>query len=199
MTRSIDRIVEEQVTRWRLEQADRKREHARAESLANVVAISAAHGTHGNRIAERVGQILELPVYDKEIVEHIASRAHVQVDTVRTLDERAQSRIDDYLTALLHERNFDQSDYLRALTKTITALGKHSPWVRWKRSRAHRCSQALPRRTNHRTLLIAFVRSKTRSLLHADAEESRAWMPIEPPLSKTSGSHRRSQSLRHYH
>jgi len=51
------------------------------------------------------------------------------VETVETLDERAMNRLDDYLTALWHERNFDQSDYIKALTRTVTALWAHGPCV----------------------------------------------------------------------
>jgi cytidylate kinase len=129
MSRDIPSIVEEQIQRWQTEsRAGGSRPQTEAGSSC-VVAISNNFGCGGAAIAARVGVLLSVPVYDRDIVRHIADSAQVSVRTVETLDERARGRIDDYLAAILQEHNFDRADYLRHLTRTILALGEHGPCV----------------------------------------------------------------------
>lgn len=137
MARNIGFIVEDQVKRWQVEQRD-KRKSGRGEfSPAPVIAISNQVGSNGQPVAQRVGELLGIPVYDREIVEHIATTEKVHVEVVESLDQRAQSRVDDYVTNLFRERNFDQSDYVRALTHTITSLWAHGSCVMVGRGAAH--------------------------------------------------------------
>jgi cytidylate kinase len=96
---------------------------------ADVVTISDEYSSGGEALATEVGKQLSVPVYDREIVTHIAETEHVRVETVELLDQRALNFVDDYLTSFLHERSFDQNDYLHALTHTITALWGHGPCV----------------------------------------------------------------------
>jgi cytidylate kinase len=160
MAKSIPKIMEEQIGQWRLEVKGRARRR-RAEHRvvpADVVAISSAYGPLGQRIATMVGEQLRVPVYDRAIVEHIAKTARVRVATVETLDERAQGAIDDYLTALVREKAFNQNEYLKALSETIAALWKHGPCV----FVGHAASHLIPRehRLAVRIVAPADVRTK---------------------------------------
>lgn len=128
MVRNITNLVEEQIRRWQIEQERCRQDAACREEPYEppaVISISRETGTEGHRVGCAVGDLLGIPLYDREIVEHIAASERVQVQTVETLDERAQNRLDDYLLALFRERNFDRSDYLKALTRTVTALWGH--------------------------------------------------------------------------
>lgn len=136
MPRNIHRIIEKQMNRWRI-QSKGQEEREREFSAPNMITLSNALGSRGSAVADRVGELLDVPVYDREIVEHIATTASVRVETVQTLDQLAQSRLDDYLTALFRERNFDQGDYLQALTRTIMALWGHGSCVMVGRGACH--------------------------------------------------------------
>ena len=132
--RSIHEVLEEQVRRWQVEKEELDSRGRRDGGLAlrerpNVVTIATAVGARGSTVARLVGEALGIPVYDREVVQHIAQTAHVQVATVETLNQRARGRIDDYLASLFRERNFDQGDYLKVLTRTILALWEHGPCV----------------------------------------------------------------------
>lgn len=131
MTRSIEQLVEEQARRWRLEQAERNtaKEKPLPTAPPNVVTISNAFGSQATGVGHRVGTLLEIPVYDREITEHIATNAQVKVETVATLDQRAQGILDEYISALFRERSYAHTDYLHGLSKTITALWRHGPCV----------------------------------------------------------------------
>jgi len=137
MPRPINRLVNEQVNRWQIERKGKKTQPDRSDKAPNVITLSNALGSAGIEIAQRVGELLGIPVYDREIVEHIATTKKVQVSTVETLDERVQSGIDDYVTNLFRARNFDRSDYMEALTRTILALRAHGSCLFIGRGSAH--------------------------------------------------------------
>lgn len=128
--RSIEAIVEEQVRRWQLARREAERT-ARPEARPepNVVAIANALGSGGRVLAHGVGARLGVPVYDRDLVAHIAQTAHVRERTVQALDERGLRRVEDFVLALLREHDFDQRDYVRALLQTVGALWQHGPCV----------------------------------------------------------------------
>ena len=129
MVRSVEEIIERQMHRWRLEHRERAEGQKKAAPAALVITMSNAEGALGDQIARTVAATLGVPFYDREIVEHISRTADIQIETVETLDDTARGRFDDYIASLFHERGFDQGDYFRALTRTITALWAHGPCV----------------------------------------------------------------------
>jgi cytidylate kinase len=131
MARDIQSLVEEQLTRWRLERQARERGErpSAPPERPSVVTLSNQYGSFGAEIGTRLAARLKVPLYEREVVAQMARSAHVHEETVDTLDQRARNRLDDYLTAIMHERNFDQGDYLRLLTRTIGALWEHGPCV----------------------------------------------------------------------
>ncbi len=141
MVRSIEQLVEEQARRWRLEQREYKERKREKKPIAKIITLSNAYGSHGIPIAHKIGELTGFTVYDREIVEHIATNARVRVDLVDTLDERAQGAIDDYITGLFRERSFYQDDYARELSKTIVSLWHHGPCV----ILGHGCCHVVPR------------------------------------------------------
>lgn len=137
MATNLHKIIEKQMSFWRIQRQSSEELKADQFVPANVVTLSNAYGSNGVGIGHRVAALLEIPVYDREIVEHIATDSRVRVETVETLDEVVQSRLDDYVSAIFRERNFDQSDYLRALTRSIMALWGHGSCVLIGRGASH--------------------------------------------------------------
>lgn len=132
MTRNIWQIIEEQITQWHFlhsQWLQYQNTSGKRHLWPNVVAISQAYRSNGTAIARHVGELLGIPVYDREIVEHIAKKADVSLATVLALDEHVQSRIDEYMISLFHERNFDRNDYLTFLSRVVITLWHHGPCV----------------------------------------------------------------------
>ncbi len=134
MTRDLHRIVDEQIKKWRLEReldhraVDRERV-VPARGPSHAVTIAHPIGADGRSIGARVGELLGLPTYDRDILAHIATSEKIQVSTVETLDETSRGRMESYIASLLTERAFDTADYLRALSRTVLALWEHGPCV----------------------------------------------------------------------
>lgn len=138
MARNIGLMVDEQIRRWYIEQKKRAAKKPEAAFKAErVITLSNAFGSNGIAVAHKVGEILGIPVYDREIVEHIATTKKVRVEAVESLDEKALSAVDDYLVNLFRERNFDQGDYMQALTRTVTSLWAHGSCVFIGRGASH--------------------------------------------------------------
>jgi cytidylate kinase len=129
MTRKVQDIVDEQIARWRVEQQERQQSPAGERPRPAAIAISHAIGSFGVGTGQFAGAMLGIPVFDRQVLEHVAKSARVQLETVRTLDERAQSFVDDHLCALFRERGFDQSEYMRLLARAVAALWAHGPAV----------------------------------------------------------------------
>ena len=164
MTRSIEQIVNEQVQRWHIESRERRmRKPKRAPPL--VIAISNAYGSNAIPTAHRIGELTGFKVFDREIVQHIANDAKVRIETVETLDERAQSWIDDFITGLFRERGFYQDEYARTLTRTIVSLWHHGPCVMV----GHGCCHVLPR--SH-SLAVRITASSTRRAMRVQNLEN---------------------------
>ncbi|MCU0692203.1 MAG: cytidylate kinase-like family protein, partial [Polyangiaceae bacterium] len=129
MVKKTEQIVEEQVNRWRLDLHEAKRTRRSRRPLPKAILLSNAYGSNAVPVARRVGEIMGFKVYDREIVDHIATHARIRIEVVETLDERAQSWIDDHITGLFREKSFYQDDYARELTRTIVSLWHHGPCV----------------------------------------------------------------------
>jgi CMP/dCMP kinase len=139
--RPVKSILEEQVYRWRTEQKKPGARTTRPPSRPNVVTVAHHLGSNGAAVAAAVAEQLGVPLYDREILQQIADTAKVRVETVKTLDEQVQNRLQEYITALLRESNFHPSDYLLYLTRTIGALWEHGPCV----IVGHGCVHVVPR------------------------------------------------------
>jgi cytidylate kinase len=189
MPRELSVIVDEQIRRWRFEQGERAGRPERAlHQHADVIAISNAIGSAGAVIAQVAADLLRIPVYDREILAHIAETAHVHVETVETLDKRAVSRLDDYLTALFREHSLDQNDYLKLLTRTVGALWEHGPCVMVGHGAVH----IIPRRHALAVRIIASEPDRVRRLMELhQLSEAEARRMVERTDAERRSFHRR--------
>jgi cytidylate kinase len=177
MTRDIHQIVDAQVARWRMERqvqetASRIDEKPSDGPPSHVVTIANPIGADARAIGSRVGELLGLATFDREIVEHIAKHVHVAVSTVETLDEHERGRFEEYVTSLLRERAFDVTDYLRELSRTVVALWKHGPCVLI----GHGCIHVVPRASSLRVRVTAPVDVRVERVAksgHFSPEEAR--------------------------
>ncbi len=55
------------------------------------IALSREAGSGGKLVAREVGRRLNWPVYDNELLDHLAKELHVDVDQLESVDERQRS------------------------------------------------------------------------------------------------------------
>jgi hypothetical protein len=130
MSRTIEHLVNEQFQRWMREQAQvgRKPKQTKNDQQPMIV-LSREYGGRGAEIGHTVADRLGFQYHAQELVHEIAKRARVRQKLVESLDERAQDRVEQWVTELMEGGIFAPSDYLRNLSKVVVSLGRHGRGV----------------------------------------------------------------------
>lgn len=119
-------LIERQVRmREVLEKASSKRETDKVPFPFRFITISRDLGSWGNLIASQLAAELSWKIYDKEVVDYIASHNHVVESMVNRLDEKTQSRfyesIERVFTAF-QATGFSNDVYHVSLIQALSAL-----------------------------------------------------------------------------
>lgn len=117
--RSLDKIIEEQVKRWQIDQKKKYKKPIRP-----VITLSRLPGAGGNSIAQRLAEELKIDLFDHEIVEKIMESSKARSWIVESLDEHDCSILEDWLRAL-GKNHMWSYEYLQHLTKVVGAIGAH--------------------------------------------------------------------------
>jgi cytidylate kinase len=88
------------------------------------VAISRLAHCGATAIGRRVAETLGYGFFGREIIEQIARERGIQERLVEGFDERVRSAIDRYVGDAFRQRSFDESAYLREVTRIVTTLGE---------------------------------------------------------------------------
>ena len=118
---------------------------------AFTVAISRQHGADGTAIAEKLGQRLNWPVYDRDLINHIAKEEGLNAKLVESADERRVGLLEWYLQGLSPHTSLGPEAYTQFLVKTLLALSVHGNCIIVGRGAA----QLLPADTTLRVRLVA--------------------------------------------
>lgn len=125
-TRSLNSMVEEQLTKWKSATMERKAVKAKP---APVITISREPGSGGSEIARRLAQELKMDLVGAQIIQKIAESADISAKLIESLDEKQITRRDDWLSSLIETRHLWVDDYLRHLTKVIGTFGKQGNFI----------------------------------------------------------------------
>ena len=85
--------------------------------------ISREKGAGGHAVAQAVSERLGWQVFDNQIVDQIAQKAHVRRQLIESLDERAQATIQGIVGQILHPEEIGTPGYLAHLKEIVLALG----------------------------------------------------------------------------
>lgn len=120
-TRSIQRIVDEQVRKWQISKKEKKKETVRI----SVITISREPGSGGNVLAKRLSEKLGFDLFYQEVVHEMARSARVGVRLLETLDEKGVTVLEDWISSLVHKRHLWPDQYLQHLMKVVGTIGRH--------------------------------------------------------------------------
>jgi cytidylate kinase len=115
------------------------------------IAISRQAGANGPAIARVVGQRLGWPVYDRELIELIASEMGLRCRLVEGVDERVGGWLDRCcMQFFCEEPPISEDDYVKQLVPVLFGLAAHGGCVIVGRGAA----QVLPEETTLRVRLV---------------------------------------------
>jgi cytidylate kinase len=123
--RQIAVFQENELLEKRLENRERRPGRGREGGLfyGPYLLISREKGAGGNAVAQLVGRRLDWQVFDNEIVDEIAQKAHVRRQLIESLDEREREIIQDAIAQLLNPQAIGTLDYLVYLKQIVLTLG----------------------------------------------------------------------------
>ena len=153
--RSFDKIIEEQIRRWQMDQKKKYKNPIRP-----VITISRLPGALGSRLAQKLAKELEVDLFDQEIVEQIATSANRSKQIVESLDEQDRSILNDWIDAL-GENHMWSYQYLEHLTKVVGAIGAHGYAIIVGRG----ASYILPKEVCLRLLVVAPLEKRIRNVM----------------------------------
>ena len=156
-TRSLDKIVEEQIKRW---QVDQKKKYKKP--IRPVITMSRLPGAGGRILANKLAEDLKIDLFDSAIVEEIAKNSKVSLRIVQTLDEQDRSIFDDWIQAL-GENHMWSYEYLEHLTRVVGGIGAHGHAIIVGRG----ASYILPTEVCLRVLVVAPLQTRIDNVIKA--------------------------------
>ncbi|MCG8618233.1 MAG: cytidylate kinase-like family protein [Desulfobacterales bacterium] len=121
MSRSIHKIIDEQMRRWELSKQDPPRE---IRSLRTIT-ISRECGSQGQEVAEKLAEATGFDLFHNEILETMIETSKNSRTLLETLDEKAMNVVDDIVASLVHEHHLWPDEYSKLLLKILNTIAKH--------------------------------------------------------------------------
>jgi len=120
-TRSIEKIVEEQIQKWNVTRKIKEID----ESVYPVVTISREPGSGGRIIAENLAETFNLDLFHQEMIHRMAESTKASKQILETLDEKGLNVLDNWIASLVDAKHLWPDQYLKHLMKVILTIGKH--------------------------------------------------------------------------
>jgi cytidylate kinase len=125
----IEDLVKKQIALYRAYdiRADHEQRSGRGKegnlSYGPYLLISREKGAGGSAVGQLAGKRLGWQVFDKEIVDAIAQKAHVRRELIESLDERDRATLQDVVARLLSPQPIETAGYLAHLREVLLTLG----------------------------------------------------------------------------
>ena len=97
---------------------------AETQQKPTVVTLSRDFGAMGKEVGQLLADVLEVRCCDREILQEVSRRAHVDEDLVRVLDEHVQNIGQQLWQKLMHKDALDLETYHELLVKTVLSISR---------------------------------------------------------------------------
>jgi cytidylate kinase len=126
----IAKLVERQMRNWEIarQQCPEFEQDPEQKQVEDFVTISRQVASGGYVVAQLLGQRLGWPVFDKEILHHMAGDDQVRKRLYEKMDERDTNWLESVLRGLL-QGDFRKEDYFHRLSEAVLALARQGPAV----------------------------------------------------------------------
>ncbi len=119
---ALSKLVERQMRNWEIARSQRLDvPHQDRPRVAPFLALSRRPGSNGSEIAQLVGERLNWPVFDREILNGMAGDDAIRRQIYESMDERDLGWFEEILRAFM-QKEFEKNDYFTKLTRTTLSL-----------------------------------------------------------------------------
>lgn len=118
------KFVEKQMRNWELVRSQRPAGPAPPKSaVEDFVYLSAQAGAGVGEVADRLGQALGWPVFDKELLHAMAGDDAVRERLYKSMDERDVSWFEETLRSIF-DQGFVKNDFFQRLSRTVLSIAR---------------------------------------------------------------------------
>lgn len=121
MSKSIHKLIDEQVKKWEME----KKEDKPIQEAINTITISRESGSQGYEVAQQLSRETGFDLFHHEIVDAMVETSKNNRALLETLDERSMNIVDDIVSNFVNEHHLWTDEYTKILLKILTTIGKH--------------------------------------------------------------------------
>ena len=118
----VDRQVSDWVTRQRLRRAA-EQERSEPTSPTRTVTVTGEFGAMGDPVASEVAQRLGYTLYDRQVIEMISQRAHMDATIVEEAEQHQRSYIQSLFDDGVHAEAMEPASYCRRLHEVVGLIG----------------------------------------------------------------------------
>lgn len=123
---NVERLIEALVGAAVIAERNKRNEiAARKQREKYVVTVSRNCGAQGKQTAQMLADRLGVRCCDREILEGVASRAHVDVDLVNTLDEHVKGIEGNWWQSLFKGKSLSRQQYYHHLVKVVLSISRN--------------------------------------------------------------------------
>jgi cytidylate kinase len=94
-----------------------------------IIAISREAGANGSAIAHLLGERLDWPVYDYELVERIAGEMGLRSQLLESVDEKRMSWLQECAESFSSGKSVTENAYVRHVVETLLTLALHGECI----------------------------------------------------------------------
>lgn len=121
MSKSINKLIDEQIKRWQLETREKKP----VQQKINVITISREAGSQGGQLAQALCLKTGFDLFDHEIVDAMVETSKNTRILLETLDERRMNVVEDVVSNFINEHHLWPDEYSKLLLKILNTIGNH--------------------------------------------------------------------------
>jgi len=127
---TVAKLVEKQMRNWEIARQQRfELEEGQPQApVAHFVTVSQAVGSTGEQVARQLAERLGWPLFDKEILQHMAGDDQVRTRLYEKMDERDTNWLQHMIRNLL-QGEYRKEDYFYRLSEAVLALARQGPAV----------------------------------------------------------------------
>ncbi len=121
MSKSIHKLIDEQIKRWEMG----SKKEAPIQERIEVITISRESGSNGYELAKQLCLQTGFDLFHHEIVEAMVEKSKNSRALLETLDERGINIVDDIVSNFVNDHHLWTDEYSKLLFQILTTIGKH--------------------------------------------------------------------------
>lgn len=125
MSKSILKLIDEQIKRWEMDKTQEKP----IQETINVITISRQAGSQGFELAQKLCREVGFDLFNHQILEAMIEASKNSRVLLETLDERGMNVVEDVVSNFINEHHLWPDEYSKLLFQVLNTISRHGKAV----------------------------------------------------------------------